>query len=120
MNINLFHSEISKLLLLIGKNNFTEIVHHFNISKEIVEEIREIIIEYFGEWRDIKPIDFLKIDVTRKNKPTFEVFEMNELNHFGVECVLVDENEAETDLIFHAEFVKVGNHYKMIYKFIDS
>jgi hypothetical protein len=45
---------------------------------------------------------------------------MNQPNTYGVECVLVDADENETELILHAEFVAFDGSYKMNYQYIGS
>lgn len=120
MNKTVFRSMINDFCSLINANKDDEAIKRFGISKEIINEIREVITDYFGKWQKIYPLDISKQSEARENKPLFNVFEMNQSNTFGVECVLVDENKNETELIFHAEFVAINDGYKMNYKYIGS
>ncbi len=115
-----FHSMIGELLALINANKDDEVTQNFGISKEVICEIREVITDYFGHWQEVKPLNIARHSEARVNKPLFNVFEMNQLNTYGVECVLVDADENETELILHAEFVASDGSYKMDYQYIGS
>ena len=120
MDKKIFQSLIADMFALIKANKDDEVCKRFGISKEIIDEIRETISDYFGDWQEIKPIDINRRPESRANKPLFDVFEMNQLDTYGVECVLVDANENETELIFHAEFVAINDGYNLLYKYIGS
>ncbi|NMG72976.1 hypothetical protein [Parazoarcus communis] len=120
MDIEKIHSLISDMFILINENKNEEIRRRFHISNEVIDEIRETISDYFGDWRELKPIDIKKHLNSRASKPMFDVFSMNQPDRYGVECVLVDADDNETELIFHAEIVATAEGYKMEYKYIGS
>lgn len=115
-----FHYLIDDMFELINANKDDFVIKRYNISKEAIEEIRERVSEYFGCWQKIKPIDIKKYPESRVNKPVFDVFKMNQPDKYGVECVLVDVDENETELVFHAEFSATDDGYKMNYQYIGS
>ena len=114
------HSMVLDFLSFIDNHTDDEVARRFNMPKEISEELREIVVDYFGEWRKIVPADIRDIEKSRENKPIFNVFSMNQPNRYGLDCVLLDASGNETELIFHAEFFLANEEYKMTYKYIGS
>jgi hypothetical protein len=95
-----------------------EVVEKFNVPKVVIEEIRKMVSNYFGEWQEFKLISIERISESKVHMPMFEVFQMNQPEDYGVECVLFDAKGEETGLIFHAVFTPTINGPKMNFHYI--
>lgn len=119
MKQQIFRDMLSDFFKLINENNHLLINERFHVSVDVVNEIREIVTEYFGEYKCIQVPGNDLMNKSRINKPIFDVFHMGEINHYGVECVLLDENGSETEMIFSCEFFVGDGRTLLRYKFIE-
>jgi hypothetical protein len=105
----------------VDKDDRQRLREEFDISANLAEEIHEMIAEYYPGDKfslGISPFElaFSKEGVTR---PGVELFEMNESDRWGVECVLWNKG-VPSEPILHVEFLDAPSGLKLSYKYIGS
>ena len=116
----LIYDKLEYFLSLLSSGDADSLYKIFAISKPLFDEIEESLIEYFNviPALSLAPFEtaFQRIGNAR---PFFDIYEMNEKNHFGIECVIF-ANKTETEAILHVEFEEAGADFKFQYKYIGS
>lgn len=123
--MNEFRFEVYKLLAefirLLNINDQRGLEDKFNVCNALAEEIQEVIREYYpGEGVSLGIAPFELAFLREKFKrPNIQLFEMNDGNGLGAECVLwVDGKSSEP--ILHVEFFEQDSNLKLQYKYIGS
>lgn len=116
----LMYEKLTNFLRIVSAGDADLLFDIFGISKPILDEIEESLIEYFN---NIQPMSLAPYDVAfnkkGKDRPFFDAFEMNDPNFIGVECVIF-VNEKETEAILHVEFEKNEDDLNFKFKYIGS
>ncbi|WP_418156288.1 DUF7668 domain-containing protein [Variovorax paradoxus] len=115
------HKLLGEFVRAIDKCDQQELKGQFDVSEALAEEILEIIREYHPREKfslGIAPLESA-FSTEKSTRPNIELFEMNDRNKWGAECVLwVNGNPSEP--ILHVEFFEQASDLKLQYKYIGS
>lgn len=111
---------ISEFLDALNSMDKRALESRFGVTEPILEEICESLDEYFGT----KPsISLAPIEVAFSGKsgsrPYIDLFEMDDGQSWGVECVIWVEGKAE-EPILHVELSGPSDKLNLKYKYIGS
>jgi hypothetical protein len=111
---------ISEFLDVLNSMDKRVLESKFGVTEPILDEICESLDDYFGR----KPrISLAPIEVAFSGKqgsrPYIDLFEMDDGQSWGTECVLWVDGKAE-EPILHVELSGSGDDLKLKYKYIGS
>jgi len=92
----------------------------FHITDALLLEINEEILIYFSECvvLSLAPKN-LAFSKSNTGRVPFDLYEMNEANTWGVECVLWGDSE-ESEAVLHIELSGETDNLEFSYKYIGS
>ena len=105
----------------VSRDDWQELNNHFDVSEALAEEIQEMIHEYYPNEDfslGIAPFGSAFSKEKRK-RPDIELFEMNDGDRWGVECVLW-VNGKPSEPILHVELFWKASDLRLQYKYIGS
>lgn len=112
---------LKEFVRAISNDDRQELKKKFDISDALAEEIQEMIGSYYSEGKfslGIAPFE-LAFSKEKSTRPNIDLFEMNESNRWGAECVLWNHNKP-SEPILHVELFNEIPSLKLQYKYIGS
>lgn len=92
----------------------------FSISPAVYSEIRTSLAEYLVETEAISlPSIAFAFKKTGRNRPTIDMFQMNDECSWGIECVIWCDGRPQ-EPILHAEMIQYGTGYALKFRYIGS
>ncbi|MGG1949374.1 hypothetical protein AB1286_31935 [Trinickia sp. NRRL B-1857] len=111
---------ISEFLDALNSMDGRTLESRFGVTEPILDEICESLDDYFGRKPDIRlaPIE-VAFSGQRGEKPYVDLFEMDDGQSWGAECVLWVNGKAE-EPILHVELRGASDKLNLQYKYIGS
>lgn len=115
------YKAISEFLNALNTMDKRTLESRFGVTEPILDEICESLDDYFGRKPDISlaPIE-VAFSGKRGARPYIDLFEMDDRQSWGAECVLWVDGKAEKEPILHVELRRASDNLDLRYKYIGS
>ena len=114
------YAVIAEFVEALKDNDVPTLTGRFGLPAAVLEEIVEVLSDYFSDGYPalgIAPLD-LAFNGS-KGRPNIEIFQMNDAEHWGVECILWKDG-APAEPILHVELDTSHEAVVLSYKYIGS
>lgn len=117
---NKIYDILNDFVKAINEKNTNELKEKFSVDQYIFDEIIKNLNEYFGEQLPIQISPLEKFsEINDGERPNIDIFEMNEPQTWGIECVIWRNGEPQ-EAILHVEVFGEIDDLEFRYKYIGS
>lgn len=114
------YSILTEFINSINNQDIETLKLKFSVNENIFKEIKENLQDYFGEQYSIEIAPFqVAFEKNKKNRPNIDIYEMNEPNVFGLECIIW-LNKKPQEPVLHVEVFGGVQNLNLRYKYIGS
>jgi hypothetical protein len=120
---NIAYEMVCEFLNALNKSDFGLLNRKFGISDAVYKEIQEIVVQGyftdFGESLNLSPPPLDIAFIHKGSRVPFKVYEMNQENAWGIECLLWNNGE-KSEPTAHFDLFKEGENFRLGYRYTGS